>query len=182
MGSLEDCGTSGSIRLDRKGRQPDRACMLFDNASVSAPHFPFMLSLEQFPTFLTLRPLNTAPHAVVTPSHKIILLLLPNCNYAIVMHRNVNIWRSGSGALHPQAKKLFSRLLQLHRVSQLLDLFSTYLTAGEGDSRWGYTTLQWVVWLTVGLSFPLGLSLCEGAFGSPSGSWLIHVHCAVSPQ
>jgi hypothetical protein len=34
--------------------------------------------------------LNTVPHDVVTPNHKIILLLLLNCNFAIAMNPNVN--------------------------------------------------------------------------------------------
>ena len=38
-----------------------------------------------------LRPLNTVPHVVVTPSHKIISLLLHNHNFVTVMDCNVNI-------------------------------------------------------------------------------------------
>ena len=30
--------------------------------------------------------LNTAPHVVVTPTHKIFLFLLHNCNFATVMN------------------------------------------------------------------------------------------------
>lgn len=40
---------------------------------------------QQFSTFLMLLPFNTVAHAVVTPSHKIISLLLHNC-----MNHNVN--------------------------------------------------------------------------------------------
>jgi hypothetical protein len=36
--------------------------------------------------FLMLRPFNTVPHVVVTPTHKIISLLLPNCNFATFMN------------------------------------------------------------------------------------------------
>lgn len=35
--------------------------------------------------------LNTVPHGVVTPDHKIISLLLYNCNFATVMNHNINI-------------------------------------------------------------------------------------------
>jgi hypothetical protein len=38
---------------------------------------------------------NTAPHAVVTPTHTITLLLLHKCNFATVMNHNVNIWHAG---------------------------------------------------------------------------------------
>jgi hypothetical protein len=46
---------------------------------------------QGFPTFLMLGPFNTAPHVAVTPNHKIILLLLHNCNFATVMNCDVNI-------------------------------------------------------------------------------------------
>ena len=36
--------------------------------------------------------LNSVPHAVVTPNHKIISLLLRNCDFATVMKRDVNTW------------------------------------------------------------------------------------------
>ena len=35
--------------------------------------------------------LNTVAHAVVTPNHKIISLLLHSCNFAAVMNQNVDI-------------------------------------------------------------------------------------------
>lgn len=38
-----------------------------------------------------LCPFNIVPHAVVTPSHKMISLLLHNCKFALVVNRNVNI-------------------------------------------------------------------------------------------
>jgi hypothetical protein len=38
-----------------------------------------------------LQILNTVPQGAVTPSHKIILLLLHNCNFTSVMNRNANI-------------------------------------------------------------------------------------------
>jgi hypothetical protein len=44
-----------------------------------------------FSTFPMLWSFNTVLHVVVNPNHKIILLLLYNCNFA-VMNRNVNIW------------------------------------------------------------------------------------------
>ena len=47
------------------------------------------VSLEQwFTTFLTLRPLNTVPHVVVAPNHKLVYLLL---HFATVMNHNLNI-------------------------------------------------------------------------------------------
>jgi hypothetical protein len=59
-------------------------------------HIPFWASgsssvnwqkvLDQwFSTFLTLTPFNAVPHVVVTPNHKVILLLLHNCIFATVM-------------------------------------------------------------------------------------------------
>jgi hypothetical protein len=48
--------------------------------------------LEQwFLTFLMLWPFNTIPHDVVTPNHKIILLLLHYCNFTIIMNLIINI-------------------------------------------------------------------------------------------
>lgn len=41
---------------------------------------------QQFPTFLMLG----VPHAV-TPNHKIVSLLVHNCNFATVMNHDVNI-------------------------------------------------------------------------------------------
>lgn len=43
-----------------------------------------------FSTFLMLHPLHVVPPVVATPSHKIILLLLQNCNF-LVMNCNINI-------------------------------------------------------------------------------------------
>jgi hypothetical protein len=52
--------------------------------------------LEQWlSTFLMLRPFNTVPHVVVTPSHKTISLLLLNWNFATVMNHNINGWYTG---------------------------------------------------------------------------------------
>jgi len=45
--------------------------------------------MQRFPTFLTLQPFNTVPHAVVTPTIKLFWLLLHGCNAATVMNRNV---------------------------------------------------------------------------------------------
>ena len=36
-------------------------------------------------------PIIYDPHVVVTPNHKIILLLLNNCNFATDMNSNINI-------------------------------------------------------------------------------------------
>ena len=46
---------------------------------------------QRFSTFLMPWTFNTVPHVVVTPNHVIISLSLHNCNFAIVMNRNVNI-------------------------------------------------------------------------------------------
>ena len=48
--------------------------------------FVFIVLDQWFSTFLILRPFNTAPHVVVTPTHKIFLFLLHNCNFATVMN------------------------------------------------------------------------------------------------
>ena len=49
-----------------------------------------------FSTFLW--PFNPFPHFVVTPhpQHKIISLLLHNCDFAAVMNHNINFWYSNS--------------------------------------------------------------------------------------
>jgi hypothetical protein len=38
------------------------------------------------------QPLNTVPHVVITPNHKVISLLLYNCNFATLVNCNINIW------------------------------------------------------------------------------------------
>lgn len=48
--------------------------------------------LQRVPTFSAPQPFNTGdPHVVVTPSHKVLLLLLYNCHFATVSNCNVNI-------------------------------------------------------------------------------------------
>jgi hypothetical protein len=42
-----------------------------------------------------LLPFNIIPHVVVTPNHKIILLLLHNYKFAILASINVSIWYTG---------------------------------------------------------------------------------------
>ena len=42
-------------------------------------------------SFLILISFNAVPRVVVTPNHKIISLLLQNCNFPTVMNCNVNI-------------------------------------------------------------------------------------------
>ena len=42
-----------------------------------------------FSSSLMLRPLNTVPHVVVIPRHKIILLLLHSCNFATLVNCNI---------------------------------------------------------------------------------------------
>lgn len=44
---------------------------------------------QWFSIFLVLPPCNTVPYAVVTRNHKIILLLLPNYDFATVVNHNV---------------------------------------------------------------------------------------------
>jgi hypothetical protein len=50
-----------------------------------------VLLVQWFSISLMLRPFNTVLHVVVTLSHKIIVLLLHNSNFATVMNQNVNI-------------------------------------------------------------------------------------------
>ena len=46
--------------------------------------------VQWFSAFLMLQPFNTVPHAVMTlDQKKLVLLLLPNCNIAIVIDHNV---------------------------------------------------------------------------------------------
>ena len=49
-----------------------------------------MVIAQWFSTFLVLRLLTTLLHVVVTPNHKIISLLLRNCDFATVMNHNMS--------------------------------------------------------------------------------------------
>jgi hypothetical protein len=72
-------------------------------------------SLEEwFSVFPTLQSFNTVHHVGVTRSHKIILLLLCNCNLAAAMNCNVTILYAGyliwdPKGLRPQVEKHCSR-------------------------------------------------------------------------
>ena len=82
-----------SLRLDSKVNI-ENLLYPYSSASVaSACQVGSVLNtVEQwFSTFLMLRPFNTVPHVVVTSNHKIISLLLHNCNFATVMNYNVNM-------------------------------------------------------------------------------------------
>lgn len=52
-------------------------------------------------TFLMLKPFTLVPHAVVTFHHKIILLLVHNCNFATVINHNVYILYVAYLICHP---------------------------------------------------------------------------------
>ena len=65
-----------------------KTCMLILRAQVS----PIVPLLQWFSTFLMLWPFSTVPYAVVTPNHKIILLLPHNCNFAVIINCNANTW------------------------------------------------------------------------------------------
>lgn len=56
------------------------------------PHF---IVQQWSSTCLTLRPFSSRPHVVVTSTHKTILFLLYNCDFATVMNGDVNTWYSG---------------------------------------------------------------------------------------
>ena len=56
--------------------------------------FPQALG-QGFSAFLMLWPFSTVLYAVVTLDHKVILLLLHNCNFTTVMNCNVNVWDTG---------------------------------------------------------------------------------------
>lgn len=50
-----------------------------------------------FSTFLMVQPFNTVPHIMVTQTITLFPLLLPYCNFAAVVSRNINMcvsWRS----------------------------------------------------------------------------------------
>ena len=49
------------------------------------------LPYQWLSTFLMLQPLNTVPHVVLTPTIRLFLLLLHNCNFATAIDQNVNI-------------------------------------------------------------------------------------------
>lgn len=60
------------------------------------------LYLQYFPTFSMLRSFNTViHHVVVTPSHKILPSLLPNCHFDTAINCNVNIWEAGYWLRNP---------------------------------------------------------------------------------
>lgn len=46
---------------------------------------------QWFSTPLMLVPFNTGPHVVVIPNHKVISLLLHNCNFATVMNQDIDL-------------------------------------------------------------------------------------------
>jgi hypothetical protein len=48
-----------------------------------------------------LWPFNTVLHVIMTPGHKIITLLLQNCNFATVMNQDVNVWNAGHLICNP---------------------------------------------------------------------------------
>ena len=77
------CHTTGVLILTLANQQLER----------QRPSLLQMEHIEAFQwlsTFLMLRPFNTVPHVVVI-NHKIILLLLHNCNFDTFMNRNINI-------------------------------------------------------------------------------------------
>ena len=65
---------------------------------------------QWFSAFLMPWPFNnTVPHVVVTSNHKIILLLLHNCNFATVINHNVNIWYVTQRVYDPQVENHCTR-------------------------------------------------------------------------
>lgn len=74
-------------------------------------------SLQQWSsTFLRLGLFNIVPHVVVTPSHKIMSLLLHNCNLATVMNHNVKyllfrIYDSRKNH-NPQVEKIYYQIIR----------------------------------------------------------------------
>lgn len=65
----------------------DRICKQKINREMQSPIY---ITNQCFSTFLMLWPFNTVSNAVVTPKHKIILLLFHDKNFATGMNCNVN--------------------------------------------------------------------------------------------
>lgn len=61
-----------------------------------------------FSTLQILWPLDTVPHVIVIPIHKIISLLLLKCNFDTVVHCNVNTWFVGYLTQRPQVENCWA--------------------------------------------------------------------------
>jgi hypothetical protein len=59
----------------------------FRHAATPTP--PTSLLKQWFSAFLMFQPITSAPHAVVTTNHKVILLLPHNSNFTTVMNWNL---------------------------------------------------------------------------------------------
>lgn len=83
---LSGCSTNRCCQVFRKPRIELGAMCVLGRCSNSIPSEYFTYN------FLNLQPFTTVPCLVVTPSHKITLLPLPNCNFATAINCNVNIY------------------------------------------------------------------------------------------
>jgi hypothetical protein len=100
---------STSHLFDRYWKSMVQKYHLFPNRNIvytmlnlKLEYYQYKSLKEWFSTFLMLWPFNTVLHVVVTSNHKIISLLLHNCNFAVVINCNVNIWNIGYLIYDPQ--------------------------------------------------------------------------------
>ena len=101
-------------------------------------------------TFTMLWPFNTV-HGVMTPNHKIISLLLHNCNFVTVINHNVNIWYAGyltwdsQRGQDRQVEKCCSRECHLmYKSYWLIDWYraSSYRPGLASNFQFSYFSLQ----------------------------------------
>lgn len=125
------------------------------------------LRLEQwFSVFLMLPPLNTVPHVVGNPSHKITLFVLHACDFATVRNCNASIWYAGYLVEDP--KGLLNAQLQsstLGMMSRLSCHSTVWLACGHVVDR------SYKAWMC-GLSYRQKLMCSVDGWGAEDlGSW-----------
>jgi hypothetical protein len=88
---------------------------------------------------------------VVTPNHKMISLLLHNCNFVTVMNHNVNIWYEGYLRCDiPQTEKSCS---VLSLMGTFTDLFLLFVGPTRNKLGFVYCSCIWHFFARSGLQF-----------------------------
>jgi hypothetical protein len=101
--------------------------------------FLYPLDAKPLPVALNLPRMRSFNRVVVTPNHKIILLLLNNSNFAPVMNLNVNTWYAGYLVCDPCEREVWQPLPPLtHELNTTaLDVLfrKSWCIAGRGGAR-----------------------------------------------
>jgi hypothetical protein len=99
---------------------------------------------QQFSASLTLWPVNTVPHAMMTSNHNIILLLLHNCTFVTVMN-HVSTWYAGylkydpQRGFNPRVENCWGRTcmeISIYLVSRLLCMIRVCTDKRRLQSWW----------------------------------------------